>query len=57
MGAKGRKRKQLRKAKNRTGLVRALSGDMSVNQCAKRRNEAAKREQMSDALKRYFGCT
>lgn len=47
MGAKGRKRKQRRKAKNRTGLIKSLSGEFSANQMQKRKERRVRESQFS----------
>lgn len=54
MGAKGRKRKALRKAKNRTGMIKSISGFHSSNQRAKRESLSRMKEEQSEAYKRYF---
>lgn len=55
MGAKGRKRKQQRKAKHRTGLINSLTGSYSSNQHNKR--AALNRKLLNDKemMMRRFG--
>ena len=55
MGAKGRKRKQLRKAKNRAGLLKNLSGPHSKNQRDKRELLLLKRRIKLEKIKRLLG--
>ncbi|MFA7174807.1 MAG: hypothetical protein WC340_15635 [Kiritimatiellia bacterium] len=55
MGAKGRKKKQKIRAKNRTGLLKNISGFHSLNQRNKRVIRAQKRVIEMKKLKRLFG--
>lgn len=55
MGAKGRKKLQRKKARHRTGLIESLTGPYSLNQHNKRAEERKRRDQISEAARRYFG--
>ena len=52
MGAKGRKKMQRKKAKNRTGLLKALSGPHSSNQLRRLEEREALRNRLLEFFKK-----